>query len=441
MTAAATAAGAARRTVRRPLLEGRAAARAWEAIEAIAREIPPPREDDGTSPDLARGHAGRALFFAYVGAARGEAADRSRALAHLDAAAEGLARVPLGVGLLGGFTGVAWTLRHLAAGPLAGEPMAEDATAEIDDALLGGLDSDAWNIHYELAEGLAGIAIYALEGLAPVASPPAPGADSSADGARRLLERVVDRLEATAEPRERGMSWFTPPELLPAHQRAAAPEGYYNCGVAHGVPAALVALARCRAAGVEPRRAGALAAAAAEWLLAQRQAPAVGSEFPGWIGAGTDAHATRLAWCYGDPGVAAALAVAAAESGRRDWRRAAAEVGLRAAARSPEGSGIEDAGLCHGAAGLGHLLHRLYRATGEPALAAAAARWLEQALEMREPGLGVGGYRAWEPSLGGWHDDAGLLVGAAGVGLALLAAVTPAGAQAAEWDRVLACSG
>ncbi len=421
-----------------PLLAGDTAGRAWAAIEAIARDVPPPRAADGVSPGLARGHAGLALFFAYLAAARGEAGDRERALEHLDAAAEGLATEPLGTGLLGGFTGVAWALRHLAAGPLAGESIAADATEEIDDALEGLLDGGAWGGPYDLIEGLAGIAVYALEGLAPsspsIPAPPSPAAES----ARRLLSRVIDELERTADRRDQGLAWFTPSELLPEHQRAVAPGGYYNCGVAHGVPGVVAVLARCRAAGVEPRRSAALAAPAVEWLLARRQRPSAGSVFPSWVGPGIPPHPARLAWCYGDPGVAAALAVAAAEAGRADWRVAALETARRAAARPPERSGIEDAGLCHGAAGAGHLFHRLHRATGDPALGAAAEHWLGKAIAMREPGRGIGGYRAWEPSAGGWQDEPGLLVGAAGVGLALLAAVTPV---EPAWDRLLLCSG
>jgi hypothetical protein len=55
---------------------------------------------------------------------------------------------------------------------------------------------------------------------------------------------------------------------------------------------------------------------------------------------------------------------------------------------------------------------------------------------MRRPGRGIGGYEAWLPGAGGqnWAADPGLLTGAAGIALALLAAVTP---LEPAWDRVL----
>jgi hypothetical protein len=96
-----------------------------------------------------------------------------------------------------------------------------------------------------------------------------------------------------------------------------------------------------------------------------------------------------------------------------------------------------DAGLCHGAAGLGHLFNRLFQATGEPVLAEAARFWLEQALALRRPGRGFGGYEARIRGGDGaptWVAEPGLLTGAAGIALALLAATAPV---EPAWDRFL----
>jgi hypothetical protein len=96
-----------------------------------------------------------------------------------------------------------------------------------------------------------------------------------------------------------------------------------------------------------------------------------------------------------------------------------------------------DAGICHGAAGNGHLFNRLYQATGEPVFRDAALSWFDRALGFREEGQGVGGYRMWVPGAEGelgWRSDPGFLTGSAGVGLCLLAAASPV---EPEWDRVL----
>ena len=73
------------------------------------------------------------------------------ALRHAIAA---VARQPLGPGLMQGFTGVAWTIAHLAD---SAAPGAADA------ALTDMLRRDAWRGTYDLVGGLVGMGIYALE--------------------------------------------------------------------------------------------------------------------------------------------------------------------------------------------------------------------------------------------------------------------------------------
>jgi len=148
----------------------------------------------------------------------------------------------------------------------------------------------------------------------------------------------------------------------------------------------------------------------------------------------------RLAWCWGDLSVAAALLVAGRCADLPAWEHEALTIARRAAQRPPEQSGVCDAGLCHGAAGIGHLFNRMYQATGDPALGEAARFWFRRTLDMRQPGRGVGGYQAFHPDRPGdeiWVDDRGFLTGGAGIALALLAAVTP---DEPAWDRILLVS-
>ena len=96
-----------------------------------------------------------------------------------------------------------------------------------------------------------------------------------------------------------------------------------------------------------------------------------------------------------------------------------------------------DAGFCHGAAGNAHLFNRIFQATGDLAFEEAARFWLDQTLALRRPGEGVAGYSSWEPDEAGdggrWQEDSGLIGGAAGIGLVLLAAVSPV---EPAWDRL-----
>jgi hypothetical protein len=119
------------------------------------------------------------------------------------------------------------------------------------------------------------------------------------------------------------------------------------------------------------------------------------------------------------------------------WEREALAIARRAARRPAEQSGVVDAGLCHGAAGVGHLFNRMFQATGEALLGEAARSWLERACAMRHPGRGLGGYEVWWPDGhggGAWRSGLGMQTGSAGIALALLAATTPI---EPDWDRTL----
>jgi lantibiotic modifying enzyme len=276
--------------------------------------------------------------------------------------------------------------------------------------------------------GLAGFAVYGLERL------------HRASG-RSLLERVLDRLEETAQREEGRATWKTEPRLLPASARLIYPLGQHNVGVAHGVPAIVAVLGPMAAAGIGGGRARALLGDAVAWLLDQRREGEDGSQFPAVVGPGLPRHPARFAWCYGDPGVAAALLAAARAVSEASWEREAMAIARQAAAEPTTRSDVHDASLCHGAAGVAHIFNRIHQTTGDPACADAARRWFARALELRRP-EGIAGFASWASPDGGsgprvWNPDPGLLTGATGVALALAAAIS---SVEPTWDRVLAVS-
>ena len=396
----------------RPLLVGDERERASSAVAAIAAALPGFPSDD---PSLGSGNAGLAVFHAYRG-------DRDLAADRLDSALAAVASDASIASLYGGFAGVGWALTHLDNLFEAGE----DPCAEVDEALVQMLRAGRWDGDYDLIVGLVGFAVYALERL------PRPAAVA-------CLELVVDRLAERAELQGDGATWWTAPELLPDWQRAQNPAGTYNFGVAHGIPGVIAVLARACASGVAEGTAQPLLEGAVDWLLAHRLPHGEASAFPSRWAPGRPARPSRLAWCYGDPGVATTLLVAGRCAGRSDWEETALGLLRQAAACSPEDSYVVDAGVCHGAAGVAHLFNRAHQTTGDPTLAAAARSWFGRALDHAEKGAGVGGF--WEVHT---HPEGtrklatpGLLGGAAGIGLALLAATTDV---EPGWDRILLAS-
>ncbi len=389
-----------------------------ETIAALAQVLSSEELGLRADPTLAGGMAGLAILHGCLAQTEGgqDHADLSAQL--LQRATAAVVEAPGSASLYGGLAGVGWALAHLQQ-RLPGLD-SEDDLAEIDEALLEHLDQSPWPETYDLIDGLVGLGVYALQ-------------RGTGAGATACLKRVIDRLAETAEHREGGITWISRRECLPEKYRHLYPPRYCNLGPAHGMPGVVALLGQACATGVAEARARRLLGGAVRWLLAQQTT----GGFPTGIEQDEAEQPARLAWCYGDPGVAAALLWAARLVHEPAWEREARAISIRAARRPAEQSGVVDAGLCHGAAGLGHLFNRMYQATGEASLAEASRFWFERTLQMRRPGRGIGGYEAWhfdDDGKGKWDSDPGLLTGAAGIALALLAATSD---LEPAWDHML----
>jgi lantibiotic biosynthesis protein len=409
----------------KPLLEGDLAGEAWQAVQEVAAALKEPGGGMAADPTVSSGSAGVALFYTYLAQILENEAWADAAVSHFDLMVEAVSSAPLRPGLYSGLVGVGWTIEHLR-GRLfdAEEEDEEDGNREIDETLLAALRRP-WTGDYDLIRGLVGMGVYACERL------PRPDA-------RQSLLLLLVQLNDSAVRTGAGVTWHTRAEWLPPDQRERFPQGYYNLGMAHGVAGVVALLGTIAAVGLLDSDARPLLDGAVSWLLAQERPPDSVSRFPNFVVEGIETGPSRLAWCYGDLGIAVALVSAARGVGNAAWEQEAVRIALDAAGRNPDYTMVNDPGLCHGAAGVGHLFHRLYRATGEERLAEAARFWLRRTLELRQPGEGIAGFLAWDPEPGGgghWEAERGFLTGAAGVGLALLAALAPLDPA---WDRLLA---
>jgi hypothetical protein len=383
-----------------PLLAPSEASRVRAAIRVIADA-----RAGADTPGVASAIAG-ALFFGYHREVLGDRRSAELVQDRVDQVTALLPAVAASPWLHGGVVGAVWLFHHLDSDD--GEA---DALDGFDATLTGLVATSPWLGHFDLVSGLVGHGVYALERW------PRPTAVA-------LLESVIDRLHELATPRTGGIAWWTRPEHLVAELRAHDPDGHVDLGVAHGVPGVLGILAAACAAGVNAGRARPLYDGAVRWLRRQLAAGADGLPCAVSAARGAPLCGPRTAWCYGEPGVAAALLAAARRSGDAELERAAIGLGLRAASRGVTASRVTEAGVCHGSAGLAHVFNRLWQATGDPRFAAAARAWIEATLARL--------------AAGAVHDDsAPLLTGLDGVGLVLLAAISD---REPAWDRLLLLS-
>ena len=412
-----------------PILEGGLCRKAYDALFAIDNDLPPPGSPSSDT-SLANGEPGFAVFQAYLARSGLLPPDtahrhRERARAYLQCAAEKLSGTTSALDLYSGFTGLAWAANHLQSMGLLDD--CDELCDVADEVVLDGLNDHHDELLCELITGLSGVGLYGLSRW------PRPAA-------RKIVRHVVHALEDSAVTHQGCRTWFNAPEKLSAYGRHSHPTGCFNLGLSHGVQGALVFLAGAAAHHVPAARK--LLTEGREWLVRQQRCYPNGSRLGYSFVHDPDEelYGSRVSWCYGDLGVAAALMVLARRARRTDWEPVALDLARGVAQRLHEDADVNDAALCHGALGNAHLFGRLYAATGESVLRGAALRWIRAGLALRKEGTGLAGFSAWMPRTPDeepreeWIPSAGMLCGICGIGLALLGFVSPV---EPAWDEML----
>jgi hypothetical protein len=401
-----------------------------EAIVAAREQTRFPASVQWAPGAVAQGDAGLALMCAYLDRCfpdeRWDIAGRDL----LACAAAHAERSPPGPSLYDGTAGlgfVAWQLGRGTRYTRLSSSL-DGALAPQAVALAGTLDGQQHGVaagQFDAMSGLSGIGAYLLA-----------RRGQHVDGAlERLLQTLVELTRASAAGPPR---WFTPAELMfDATTAQLYPDGHLNCGMAHGIPGPLALMALAHAGGVRVRGLRDAIASIATWLCDNRADDAWGVNWPKMVALAPDASAppapqpSRAAWCYGSPGVARALWLAGTALEDERLMTLASEA-MQAVYRRPlHERQIDSPTFCHGVAGLLHVTLRFAHDTGAAVFTAAAADLTDQLLAAYDPN-GLLGFCSIEPG-GNPVDHAGLLEGAPGVALVLLAAATDV---EPTWDRL-----
>ena len=286
-------------------------------------------------------------------------------------------------GLYSGISGVGWTVEHLSGRLFSPEEEEDedDSNQALDETLLESLGKP-WTGDYDLVLGLVGRVS------TPWSACRAPALWSASTAPRQL--EVWGRRGRRARPDD-------PSGAASRASARAISLRIPQPGRGPRRPGSYALLGRiCEIPALRDRAKSPLAGAVS-WVLAQAYPPESPSRFATFA---EDVSPCRLAWCYGDAGIAATRVGAARRTGNLDWEKEALRIAL-AFARSEtlgDGCGVGDAGLCHGTAGAftsstGSIRLRRGRAgAGGPLL-------VERMFEQRRPD-GLGGFLAYTPHHG-----------------------------------------
>jgi len=330
----------------------------------------------------------------------------------------------LGPGLLVGFGGLAYAARLLSKGGTRYGSLLSTLDAQVSRWVLAGKPPGhgVRVASFDVVAGMAGTAPYLLDS----------GAEPEL---RHLLANLVD----VCGERDGLPNWHTPHALIVNPLTAKHyPGGNLNCGLSHGSPGILTAMSLAATAGVEVPGQREAMRGLVDWLLDNRMDDGHGPDWPTAVALplGSDKPIqARTTWCYGTPGVARTLWLAGVALGDHGLREFAAESMLAACERLPGDRQVTGACLCHGFAGVLQTVLRFGHDTGDSRFDLAAEAITERLLACHQPDSRFG-FRSLEPD-NSPGDDPGLLEGAAGVALALLAATLPV---TPSWDRAFALS-
>ncbi len=321
-----------------------------------------------------------------------------------------------------GLAGFGWTLEFL---------KEKNLFTNEDIELLDNLDEYLYkqmiihfnNKHYDYLHGAIGYGLYFLKRL-------------HKEKSTAHLTELVNKLELMAEKGNNGcLKW----ESVIDHKEGTRG---YNISLSHGMASIVAVLTKIYKADIEKDKCKQLITGAVNYILAQEiDNDKYYSYFPSISLESSEIIASsRLAWCYGDLGVAMSIWQAGQALNREDWITKSLEVLLYAAneRRDLNKNMVLDAGLCHGAAGIGHIFYRMWYNTKLPEFKAAADYWFDVTLKMAYHQDGLAGYKSWRTEeYGGWQNETSLLEGVAGIGLVLMSyyyEIDP------DWDECLLLS-
>lgn len=392
-----------------------------ETIETISKILSSDNNQDNKNIGIHTGAIGTALFFYHLNQVIPNESHHDNCLQYIKKSIEAIEKQQIGYTFCSGIAGIAWGLEYFSDKGLF-EIEEEDFLSELDIHIFNHATNDIENNNVDFLHGGVGAIAYFLNRLPNI----------YAEG---CLIKFVNLLWEKAEKEKNEIKWKNVFNRDPSEPNIIKE---YNLGLSHGIPSIIIILIKIYNKNIAASKCKELINGSIGWLLSQKLPESCNSIFPNSVGSTIEKHNSRLAWCYGDLGIAAILWQAGKILNNEAWEQEALGIMLHASERKDLfKNDVMDAGICHGTAGIAHIFNRFYWETKMPVFKETANYWIDKTLKMATYDDGLAGYKAWQGEKLGWMNEYNLLEGITGIGLSLISHISD---EEPTWDRCLLLS-
>jgi len=259
------------------------------------------------------------------------------------------------------------------------------------------------------------------------------------------IEEILAYLVALTKPGQvcGSENWYVSANRLLEIQRELYPEGQFNCGLSHGIPGPLAALAIAWLSGYRYQGMREAMLFVSDWLIQHRTTDQWGINWPNAIPLRQakqiqdwkNLPSARAAWCYGAPGIATSLWLVGKALDDEHLSQVALEAIKATLCRPSSVRSIDSPTICHGQAGLLQICLRFAHETRDSIIIDYIPLLLTNILQTFSEDYPIGFRDLEKPHI--YVDQPAWLTGATGVAMVLLAAAT---GITPHWDRLLALS-
>ncbi|MCT4637986.1 MAG: lanthionine synthetase C family protein [Bacteroidales bacterium] len=266
------------------------------------------------------------------------------------------------------------------------------------------IEKDFGNGNYDYLHGALGYGINFIKG------------EDNTD----ICNYILEELEKSAEDfNDKGVSWKS--------SNPVTGQTGYNLSLSHGISSIIYFLSSLYIKSSDKDKVYNLLSKTVKYLKTNIQPfDKVGSYFPSCANDNNETEKSRLAWCYGDMGIAISLWQAGNKTNTQEWKNLAEEIMLYSTTRrNIDNEYVKDSGLCHGSSGLGLIFSRMYNYTGISEFKEAANYWLNITMEFANNEDGLAGFKTYRAANSSdYINDPSFLEGVSGVGLFMISAIS-----------------